>query len=152
MKQHGIKGSSISEHTNIYPDSKFHRTKMGPNWGRQDPCGPHVGPMNFAICLCRKRKTTYVTRNIALTLYHLYINRHSCEFHYTSRYVRGLHNYIMIYQIYCNDATKFDRQKFNHCVVYTWLLKMGVNGLKYYWKTSMLPWFGVYLCYYIMTL
>ena len=22
---------------------------MGPIWGRQDPCGPHVGPMNFAI-------------------------------------------------------------------------------------------------------
>ena len=23
---------------------------MGPIWGRQDPGGPHVGPMNFAIC------------------------------------------------------------------------------------------------------
>ena len=22
---------------------------MGPIWGRQDPGGPHVGPMNFAI-------------------------------------------------------------------------------------------------------
>ena len=22
---------------------------MGPSWGRQDPGGPHVGPMNFAI-------------------------------------------------------------------------------------------------------
>ena len=22
---------------------------MGPTWGRQDPDGPHVGPMNFAI-------------------------------------------------------------------------------------------------------
>ena len=22
---------------------------MGPIWGRQDPCGPHVGPKNFAI-------------------------------------------------------------------------------------------------------
>ena len=22
---------------------------MGPNWDRQDPGGPHVGPMNFAI-------------------------------------------------------------------------------------------------------
>ena len=22
---------------------------MGPIWGRQDPCGPHVGPMNLAI-------------------------------------------------------------------------------------------------------
>ena len=23
---------------------------MGPIWGRQDPGGPDVGPMNFAIC------------------------------------------------------------------------------------------------------
>ena len=31
------------------PDSKFHVANMGPIWGRQDPGGPHVGPMNFAI-------------------------------------------------------------------------------------------------------
>ena len=31
------------------PDSKFHGANMGPIWGRQDPGGPHVGPMNFAI-------------------------------------------------------------------------------------------------------
>ena len=34
----------------IIPNSKVHRTNMGPFWGRQDPGGPHVGPMNFAIC------------------------------------------------------------------------------------------------------
>ena len=26
-----------------------HGANMGPIWGRQDPGGPHVGPMNFAI-------------------------------------------------------------------------------------------------------
>ena len=31
------------------PDSKVHGANMGPSWGRQDPGGPHVGPMNFAI-------------------------------------------------------------------------------------------------------
>ena len=31
------------------PDSKVHGAKMRPIWGRQDPGGPHVGPMNFAI-------------------------------------------------------------------------------------------------------
>ena len=30
-------------------DSKVHGANMGPIWGRQDPGGPHVGPMNFAI-------------------------------------------------------------------------------------------------------
>ena len=32
-----------------YPDSKVHGASMGPIWGRQDPDGPHVGLMNFAI-------------------------------------------------------------------------------------------------------
>ena len=32
-----------------YPDSKVHGANVGPTWGRQDPDGPHVGPMNFAI-------------------------------------------------------------------------------------------------------
>ena len=34
---------------NTYPDSKVHGANMGPNRGRQDPGGPHIGPMNFAI-------------------------------------------------------------------------------------------------------
>ena len=33
----------------INPDSKVHGAYMVPIWGRQDPGGPHVGPMNFAI-------------------------------------------------------------------------------------------------------
>ena len=32
-----------------YPDSKVHAANMGPIWGRQDPGGPHVGPMTLAI-------------------------------------------------------------------------------------------------------
>ena len=32
-----------------YPDSKVHGANMGPIWGRRDPGGPHVGPMNFAL-------------------------------------------------------------------------------------------------------
>ena len=34
---------------NMAPDSKYHRADMGPIWGRQDPGGPHVSPMNLAI-------------------------------------------------------------------------------------------------------
>ena len=33
----------------MVPDSKVHVANMGPIWGRQDPGGPNVGPMNFAI-------------------------------------------------------------------------------------------------------
>ena len=31
------------------PHSKVDGANMGPTWARQDPGGPHVGPMNFAI-------------------------------------------------------------------------------------------------------
>ena len=34
---------------NSHPNSKIHGANMGPIWGRLDPGGPHVGPMNFAI-------------------------------------------------------------------------------------------------------
>ena len=34
------------------PDSKVHGANKGPIWGRQDPGGPHVGPMNLAIWEC----------------------------------------------------------------------------------------------------
>ena len=33
----------------MIPDSKVHGANMGPIWGRQDPLGPHAGPMNFVI-------------------------------------------------------------------------------------------------------
>ena len=36
----------------VVPDSKVHWANMGPIWGEQDPGGPHVGPMNFAIWGC----------------------------------------------------------------------------------------------------
>ena len=43
--------SMISESmVQINPDNKVHGANMGPIWGQQDPGGPHVGPMNFAIC------------------------------------------------------------------------------------------------------
>ena len=42
--------ANATQYIYIYnPDSKVHGANMGPIWGRQDPGGPHVGPMNFAI-------------------------------------------------------------------------------------------------------
>ena len=58
----GDAGWNASEAHNLrfyqYPDSKVHGANMGPTWGRQDPGGPHVGPMNFAIWVCRAKKGT----------------------------------------------------------------------------------------------
>ena len=38
----------VKNHMNL-PDSKVHGANMGPIWGREDPGGPNVGPMYFAI-------------------------------------------------------------------------------------------------------
>ena len=52
--KHRIYGTDISvlilsDITQAYPDSKVHGANMGPSWGRQDPRGPHLGPMSFPI-------------------------------------------------------------------------------------------------------
>ena len=44
------------------PDSKVHGANMGPIWGRQDPGGPHVGPMNFVIWVLYDKKSPNFNR------------------------------------------------------------------------------------------
>ena len=44
-----IRGFELSGLCFVSPDSKVHGANMGRICGRQDPGGPHVGPMNFAI-------------------------------------------------------------------------------------------------------
>ena len=41
-------GDSDSSHTN--PDSKVRGANVEPTWVISAPDGPHVGPMNLAIC------------------------------------------------------------------------------------------------------
>ena len=49
------------------PDSKVQGANIGPIWGRQDPGGPYVGPMNFVSgCVCYF--SSMVSRDI---LYHI---------------------------------------------------------------------------------
>ena len=49
------------------PDSKVHGANMRPIWGRQDPVGPYVGPMIFAIWEDKQVLTLYRYIN------HLYV-------------------------------------------------------------------------------
>ena len=41
--------SAVMPITLDIPDNKLHGANMGPIWSRQDPSGPHVGPMNLTI-------------------------------------------------------------------------------------------------------
>ena len=43
------KDSHVKDMTVSIPDRKVHGANMGPIWGRQDPGGPHVDPINFVI-------------------------------------------------------------------------------------------------------
>ena len=49
------------------PDNKVHGANMGPIWGRKDPGGPHVGPMNFAIWEGDRRYANLIQERILLT-------------------------------------------------------------------------------------
>ena len=51
-KEQGVPDSTVyfpNSYKINYLDNKVHGANMGPTWGRQDPGGSHVGPMNFAI-------------------------------------------------------------------------------------------------------
>ena len=55
---------------NAYPDSKVRGANMAPIWGRQDPGGSHVGPMNFAIWVCF---IMYVVRDYLINEYNQWV-------------------------------------------------------------------------------
>ena len=57
----------------LNPDSMVHGASMGPIWGRQDPGGPHVVPMNFAIWeLSSEEQLMSLMRTLA-SIYNVYI-------------------------------------------------------------------------------
>ena len=49
MSGNEVDNGAVVEMNGNFPDSKVHGANMGPIWGRQDPGGLHVGPMNLAI-------------------------------------------------------------------------------------------------------
>ena len=60
------------------PDGKVHGANMGPIWGRQDPGGPDVGPMSFAIwevvAALSRNSSVFIWCYIYIYIYiHIYI-------------------------------------------------------------------------------
>ena len=51
---------------------KVHGASMGPTWGRQDPGGPHVGPMNLATMIWDVSLPVSASTNINHTNIHAY--------------------------------------------------------------------------------
>ena len=48
-RAHPFHNLSLSMFVKETPDSKIHGANVGPTWGRQDPGGPHVGPIILVI-------------------------------------------------------------------------------------------------------
>ena len=53
------------------PDSNVHGANMGPIWGRQNPGGPHVGPMNFAIWNVIRKVASRPFHHVHFTVIHI---------------------------------------------------------------------------------
>ena len=71
----------VSFHRGPCPDSQVHGANMGPTWVRQDPGGPHVGPMNLATSVYIWRQfekplstRRFVTQKFWLCSSHVIIN------------------------------------------------------------------------------
>ena len=84
--------SSLLSHS--YPDSKVHGAYMGPNWGRQDPGGPHVGPMILAIWVETAGTSSYSSLIIMVNAHTFYDN--ASLIHNKSQSFRSAMNYSKI--------------------------------------------------------
>ena len=62
--------SFLTSSLKAVPDSKVYGAYMGPSWGRQDPDGPHVGPMILAIwgVMALMQLATYHRQHIKILL------------------------------------------------------------------------------------
>ena len=61
--------SIVTIHRITYPDSKVHGANMGPICGRQDPGGPHVGPMNLTIWVLLQQIVNITNYNTTLPFF-----------------------------------------------------------------------------------
>ena len=88
-----------------FPDSKVHGASKGPIWGPQDPGGPHVGPMNFAIWVYSASIQLYhaIYINYRIWLYTYFMDvpdrPHSSDNGYTCilNNIANIYIYIFIY-------------------------------------------------------
>ena len=67
---------------------------MGPTWGRQDPGGPHVGPMNLAIWVWMLYSVNYGLTEVSVMIadglvpiWHLAIGNHHADVDVLAPYI-----------------------------------------------------------------
>ena len=61
VPQYVLSDASVRRWSNgAQDDNKVHGANMGPIWGRQDPGGPHVGPMNVLWQMNKRKAVDFV--------------------------------------------------------------------------------------------
>ena len=80
--------------------SKVHGANMGPNWGRQDPGGSHVGPMNLAFWGTMQSLAVEMSPR----------STHSMSFNFRCEYKRsGQSHYLKIHAIHSDIMSQRNR-------------------------------------------
>ena len=74
-----------------YPDNKVYGANMGPIRGRQDPGGPHVGPMKFAFWVLHHNSFLYSWNNSSFVISVLFIDCNRQEI----KFILSLRSYII---------------------------------------------------------
>ena len=82
------------------PDSKVHGANMGLIWGRQDPGGPHVDPMNLAVW----------NELACCVVYLALIRLHNMELENYPLNVRFLQTFVAGYIIKCRISVEFSTE------------------------------------------
>ena len=101
-----------------FSDSKVHGANIRPTWGRQDPGGPHVGPMNLAIW-----ELTDICNFLKMTC------NSKCS---GTRYTYGAIHYMIDNFVYVLLATQENDMAWIHSPNY-WLLVWGIHGSSSQW-------------------
>ena len=82
-----VKDLNVGVEITQLPDSKVHGANMGPTWGRYDPGGPSVGPMNLAVWFL---SVTLITISSLLLM------------RFSSFWVRHFYRNMTLWRFWCN--------------------------------------------------
>ena len=102
------------------PVSKVHGANMGPSWGLQDPSGPYVSPMNFAIWECHVNRRL-IEKPATITFFNLL---HSTQY-LLCKQLQNLKNVL-------NEVLSGNHLKYNSRKIMSTLLQQHGNYMQFW--------------------
>ena len=124
------------------PDSKVHGANIGPIWGRQDPGGPHVGPMNFVIwgtlSSVNQKHNTVKVSNVCFLNVNVYfgLSPSICSQIYIYIYI----HLLRFIEIFIRNKDQLYLKRMQTCLCNTYYTKSSTNSSVFdswaFWWTS----------------